>query len=95
MEVRVGSYGTPRRVAALALGTVSAVALTACGAGSLGSSDEDGGGEGGGVSITYLTDSAETTVAGAEGVIAAFEEANPDISVKLETRPGGPKATTS
>ena len=83
------NHPAPRRGVALALGTVSAIALTACGAGSLGSSDEDQGGEGGGVSITYLTDSAENTVAAAEGVIEAFEAANPDISVELETRPGG------
>ncbi len=39
--------------------------------------------------ITLLTDSAETTVKPAKAVIAAFEKANPDITVKTETRPGG------
>jgi raffinose/stachyose/melibiose transport system substrate-binding protein len=85
----VTNHRAPRRLVALALGTVSAVALTACGAGSLGSSEEDEGGEGGGVTLSWLMDSAETTTTRAEGVVAAFEEANPDISVEIETRPGG------
>jgi raffinose/stachyose/melibiose transport system substrate-binding protein len=39
--------------------------------------------------ITYLVDNAPSTVATAEAHIAAFEAANPDINVDLETRPGG------
>lgn len=41
------------------------------------------------VTITYLVDNAPNTVATAEAHIAAFEAANPDINVELETRPQG------
>jgi raffinose/stachyose/melibiose transport system substrate-binding protein len=39
--------------------------------------------------ITYLADNSPDSVATAEAHVAAFEEANPDIDVRLETRPGG------
>jgi raffinose/stachyose/melibiose transport system substrate-binding protein len=41
------------------------------------------------VTISYLVDNAPNTVATAEAQVAAFEKANPDINVELETRPGG------
>ncbi|HEY8577256.1 MAG TPA: extracellular solute-binding protein [Devosia sp.] len=41
------------------------------------------------VSITYLADNQPSTVASAEALIAAFEAANPDVNVELETRPAG------
>ncbi len=41
------------------------------------------------VTISYLVDNAPNTVATAEAHVAAFEAANPDIKVELETRPGG------
>lgn len=40
-------------------------------------------------SITYLIDNGPNAVATAEAHVAAFEAANPDINVELETRPGG------
>jgi raffinose/stachyose/melibiose transport system substrate-binding protein len=83
------SHNTLRPPGLAAVAAAIALALTACGAGSLGSSEEDEGGEGGGVTLSWLMDSAETTTTRAEGVVAAFEEANPDISVEIETRPGG------
>jgi raffinose/stachyose/melibiose transport system substrate-binding protein len=72
-----GSRFATALVAAAAL-----VPLAAC-AGSSGS-----GGDGK-TEITLLTDNAETTVKPAKAVITAFEKANPDITVKLESRPGG------
>lgn len=69
---------------------VAALAITACSPGSLGDADDDGsGGEGGAVEISYLVDNTETAVAVAEAVAAAFTEANPDITVTVETRPQG------
>ena len=41
------------------------------------------------VEISFLVDNTETTVAAAEALVAAFEKSNPDITVELETRPGG------
>jgi raffinose/stachyose/melibiose transport system substrate-binding protein len=41
------------------------------------------------VTITYLQVNTPDSVATAEAQIAAFEAANPDINVELETRPGG------
>ena len=41
------------------------------------------------VTITYLADNQPSTVASAEALIEAFEAANPDINVELETRPPG------
>jgi raffinose/stachyose/melibiose transport system substrate-binding protein len=39
--------------------------------------------------ITYLVDSSPDTVATTEAQVEAFEAANPDIDVQIETRPGG------
>lgn len=60
------------------------VSLAACAGGDSGS-----GSSGGKTTITLLTDNAETTVKPAKAIAAAFEKANPDITVKLESRPGG------
>lgn len=81
-------FGSRRRavVSMAALG-VGALSLSACGAGSLGSSDDEA--SAGSTSITFLTNNDPANVKTAEAVIAAFEAANPDISVDLETRPGG------
>ena len=70
------------RFAIALVAAAALVPLAAC-AGSSGS-----GGDGK-TEITLLTDNAETTVKPAKAVIAAFEKANPDITVKLESRPGG------
>lgn len=84
------NHGTRgRRTAAVSAAAVTVLTLGACSAGSLGSSDEDSGGGDGGVEITYLVDNAENTVASAEAVADAFMEANPDITVTVETRPQG------
>ncbi len=65
---------------------VSSLALTACSAGSLGSSDNAGGGS---VEITYLTTNQDQDVKEAEQLAKDFHAKNPSITVKVETRPGG------
>jgi raffinose/stachyose/melibiose transport system substrate-binding protein len=70
------------RLAVSALAATALVTLAACSASSDAGSD-------GKTEITLLTDNAETTVKPAKAVIAAFEKANPDITVKMESRPGG------
>ena len=72
---------------ALALTVVLTLApLTACSAGSLGSSDDSSDG---GTTITWLTGVDEAAQADAQAVVAAFEDANPDITVELDGKPGG------
>ncbi len=63
------------------------LSLSACGAGSLGSSDDSAAS--GKVKLTYLVDNGEDTVKAAEGVAAAFTAKNPDITVSVESRPQG------
>jgi raffinose/stachyose/melibiose transport system substrate-binding protein len=75
------------RVAALAAVLSGSLALTACSAGSLGSSG--GGGSSGNTTITFLTPNDDATVASTKAVVGAFQAANPNITVTLETRPGG------
>jgi raffinose/stachyose/melibiose transport system substrate-binding protein len=74
-------------MAALGAALTSSLALTACSAGSLGSSSS--GGSTGTTAITFLTGNDDPTVASAKAVISAFQAANPTITVKLDTRPGG------
>ncbi|WP_432571475.1 ABC transporter substrate-binding protein [Kineococcus sp. SYSU DK005] len=71
----------------LAAATVAVLGLmTGCSAGSLGSSDDDGGG---GTTITWLTGAEQDDQLQAQAVVDAFEQANPDITVEVEGRPGG------
>ena len=76
-----------RGVGVVAAAAASMLLLAACSAGSLGSSEE--GGEGGGVTLSWLVDNVESTVTGAEALSEAFTEANPDITIEVETRPQG------
>ncbi len=39
--------------------------------------------------LTFLSDGSSDTVAAFEALIAAYTEMNPDVSIELETRPGG------
>lgn len=64
----------------------SALSLSACSAGSLGSSDDTAGGK---TRITFLTNNEPSNVEVAEAVIAAFEAKNTDVDVELDTRPQG------
>jgi raffinose/stachyose/melibiose transport system substrate-binding protein len=78
-----------RGVALTALAAASLLFAAGCQAGSLGSSDEGAGGEAGAVELTWLTGSTDTEVASANAVIEAFKAANPNITIKHDTRPGG------
>jgi raffinose/stachyose/melibiose transport system substrate-binding protein len=60
------------------------LALGACSAGSLGSSDE-----GGGTTLSFLVDNADASVKPAQALAEAFHAKNPDITVQVQTRPGG------
>jgi raffinose/stachyose/melibiose transport system substrate-binding protein len=76
-----------RRVALVAASTAGALLFAGCSAGSLGSSDA--GGEAGATEITLLTGATDTDVASAKAVIEAFQAANPNITIKHDTRPAG------
>jgi raffinose/stachyose/melibiose transport system substrate-binding protein len=77
-----------RSVALVALAAASTLFAAGCSAGSLGSST-GGQGSAAATTITFLTDNADTTVASAKAIIDAFQSANPGITVKTDTRPGG------
>src|SRR5262245_44830714 len=84
--MRFGSSGRGRwALAALGAG---ALTLTACSAGSLGSSEQSPGG-GSKTQITFLTNNDPNNVKTANAAIKAFQADNPDITVKLDTRPQG------
>ncbi|WP_439688909.1 ABC transporter substrate-binding protein [Curtobacterium sp. SP.BCp] len=80
------SARSTRRLATrlIAIGGAAALvgSLAACSSG--GSADT-----GGKVQITYQADNSPATAATAKPLIAAFEKANPDITVKFDTRPQG------
>jgi raffinose/stachyose/melibiose transport system substrate-binding protein len=74
------------RIAKAALALLGCLALTAgCSAGSLGSSDDSGGK----VSLSFLVDNAEQTVKTANQLAKDFTAKNPNITIKVETRPAG------
>jgi raffinose/stachyose/melibiose transport system substrate-binding protein len=73
-----------RPVSLLAAMVACILALSACSAGSLGSSDE-----GGGTTLTFLVDNADASLKPAQGLAEAFHAKNPDITVQVQTRPGG------
>jgi raffinose/stachyose/melibiose transport system substrate-binding protein len=73
-----------RPVSLLAATVACILALGACSAGSLGSSDE-----GGGTTLTFLVDNADGSVKPAQGLAEAFHAKNPDITVQVQQRPGG------
>ena len=77
------SIRSSRRLAAL-MAVTSALALSACSAGSLGSSDEEGT-----TTVSYLVDNEASTVKTAEALASAFNAKSSAIQVKVETRPQG------
>jgi raffinose/stachyose/melibiose transport system substrate-binding protein len=83
MTFRPGGRG----LAAGAVVAAWSLALTACSAGSLGSSDDEGGS--GAVTITYLTTNQDQDLKTAQQLAKDFTAKNPNITVKVETRPGG------
>jgi len=76
------SRSRPLRVVA-ALGGIAlvATALAACSSGGSSSSGK--------VNITFLTQNADTNVTQGKALIAAFEKANPNITVKMDNQPAG------
>ncbi|WP_433383991.1 ABC transporter substrate-binding protein [Actinoplanes sp. CA-142083] len=71
----------------LSLIAAGSLALTACSAGSLGSSDDEGGD--GKVTLTYLVDNQQETLKVADQLVKDFTAKNPNITVKVESRPQG------
>jgi raffinose/stachyose/melibiose transport system substrate-binding protein len=79
-------FATSWRPVSLLAATVACIlALGACSAGSLGSSDA----EGGATTLTFLVDNADASLKPAQGLAEAFHAKNPDITVQVQTRPGG------
>jgi raffinose/stachyose/melibiose transport system substrate-binding protein len=74
-----------RPLSLLAATVACILALGACSPGSLGSSDEGGGA----TTLTFLVDNADASVKPAQALGAAFHAKNPDITVQVQTRPGG------
>lgn len=72
----------------------AAVSLTACSAGSLGSSDPTptAGGGGEAVEVTLLIDNSEYTTATGQAMADSFNESQDEVFVKVETRPQGAEA---
>jgi raffinose/stachyose/melibiose transport system substrate-binding protein len=67
---------------------VGSMALSACTAGSLGSSSGSSGAAAN-TTITYLVDNGDTTVVTAKAQVAAYNALNTGVTVKLDTRPAG------
>jgi raffinose/stachyose/melibiose transport system substrate-binding protein len=76
-----------RGLALTALAAATTLFAAGCSAGSLGSSS--GEGSAGGTTITFLTGADDNVVASAKALIDAFQAANPNITIKHDTRPGG------
>jgi len=77
-----------RGVAAfVALAVAAPLALSACSAGSLGSGG--GEGEGGKVTLSFLTTNTEQAVKISEQLAKDFSAKNPNVTIKVESRPGG------
>ena len=88
------------RLATVATAAVAVVTLAACGSSSSSSSSAAGSATGtdagssapaagSKTELTLLVDNGETTVKAAKAEIEAFQKANPDITVKLNTKPQG------
>lgn len=79
------TLNSKRRATALIVGVaVSSLTLAACGGDDGGGANEDGS-----VTLSFLVDNSETSVALGEGLAEAFTAENPDITVEVETRPQG------
>ncbi|MGN7188600.1 ABC transporter substrate-binding protein [Microbacterium enclense] len=80
----MSSFITPRRATIAVAGTaLAALALAGC-SGSSGGTTADGK-----VEISFLTTNGDDAIATGNALITAFEKANPDVTVTLNTRPGG------
>jgi raffinose/stachyose/melibiose transport system substrate-binding protein len=78
------SQSSRLRLAPLVAVAAAALALSGCSAGSL-----RGGSSDGAKTLTFLSPNDDASVASGKAVIAAFEKANPGVTVKLEQREGG------
>ena len=78
-----------RGVTLAAAASASVLMLTACSAGSLGSSEGGEGGEAAATTITLPHGADDSRSGEREGSGEAFQAANPSITIKHETRPGG------
>ena len=75
---------TWKRAGAL-VALAAALVVVGCGGG-----DDDGDASGGEkVTLSFLVDNSDQAVKPAEALIKAFQAKNPDITIKLETRPQG------
>lgn len=84
------SKSVRRTRALVGLAAASTLVLaSACSAGSLGSSSGGSSGSAGAVEITYLVPNDDVTTNQTKALIAAFQTANPGITVKTDSRPGG------
>src|SRR4051794_21849616 len=79
------------RLATVGVAAAALVTMSACSSGLGGGSSSSSGaaGGGGGNTLTLLIDNAPTTIKSAEEVVKAFQQANPGVTVKTDTRPGG------
>ena len=86
----MSSHTRGRRVVLAGL-AVGSLLLSACSAGSLGTSSGSAspGGSAAPVTITMLSDNSDQTVKPMQGLIDAFNATNSGVTVKLETRPQG------
>ncbi|HZB31241.1 MAG TPA: extracellular solute-binding protein [Streptosporangiaceae bacterium] len=75
---------TSHRKLGAALVALSLAAVTACGSG-----DGDTSAGGGTVTLSFLIDNSEPTVATVKAIVDAFQKANPTIKIETETRPQG------
>lgn len=83
------SFRKQGRLALIAGLAAGALALSACSAGSLGSTSQATGSAAGNVTITLLTDNSDSTAKPAQALIDAFNATNQGVTVKLETRAQG------
>lgn len=79
------SSSLAKRRAAVAAAALLPLVLSACGAGSLGSSSGDGNS----TTIKLLVDNAPDNLQAAQQLVKDFEAENPKINVSVETRPAG------
>jgi raffinose/stachyose/melibiose transport system substrate-binding protein len=70
-----------RTRAGAAVAAATLLAVTAC--------SSSGAGDDGAVTIEFLVDNSTDTVAAAEALVEAYATENPDVTVRIDTRPGG------
>src|SRR4051794_24603844 len=91
MEARMNLRTKQRGALAAPIFLVTTLALAACSPGDIGGGNDSTAGASGGssVELSYLVDNADSTVAQAKALVAAFTAANPDIKITIDTRPSG------